>query len=624
MHPETVGDSLATLIAEVSGQYPEQFALLAPGREPLTFSQLLFHLDNVAEQLSQWGITPQDRVAVSLPNGPQMATVFLGVARVASCAPLNPNYREPECEFYLSDLQPKALIVQPGIADAARAVALKLGIVVLEMSIPDNGPAGVFELKSDTPYSSEPSSQRGSPDDVALVLHTSGTTSRPKMVPLTQRNLCRSALNIADTLRLTSQDRCLNVMPLFHIHGLMGCLLSSISAGASIACTPGFDADSFRDWLKECQPTWFSAVPTMQQAALTQIQQGGLPDCPLRFVRSSSAAMPATVLAEIEKTYGVPLIEAYGMTEASHQMTSNPLPPAPRKPKSVGVAGKTQVAIAAADRNELLAQGEIGEVVICGGAVTQGYVSNPKANATAFFEDWFRTGDQGYLDEDGYLFLQGRLKEIINRGGEKISPLEIDEALMELPAVHQAVAFAMPHPTLGEDLAAAVVLKPDSTTTPRDLRDYLFERIADFKVPSQIILVEQIPKGATGKLQRIGLAEKLSSQLTADFVAPLNETEQAIAAVFQEILGCDRVGTTENFFVLGGDSLKGTQVTSRLSQQYGIELPNTQLFHCPTVVELAQEIERLTRDDAAIADLADELAGLSPEELEQLLAEAEG
>ncbi|MEO0854302.1 MAG: non-ribosomal peptide synthetase, partial [Cyanobacteria bacterium J06648_11] len=376
-------------------------------------------------------------------------------------------------------------------------------------------------------------------------------------------------------------------------------------------------------WLRECQPTWYSAVPTIHQAALARVQQQGNFDRTLRLIRSSSAAMPARVMAEIEAAFGVPVIEAYGMTEASHQMTSNPLPPAARKPRSVGRAGRTQVAIAAVDRDELLSQGDIGEVVIRGEAVTGGYLSNPEANAKAFFDGWFRTGDRGYVDADGYLFLQGRLKEMVNRGGENISPLEVDEALMALPDVHQAVAFAVPHPTLGEDLAAAVVLKPEARVSSAALREYLFEQLVDFKVPSQIVLVDAIPKGATGKLQRIGLADKLADRLQTEFVAPQSDTERAIAAVIQEVLQCGAIGATENFFVLGGDSLKGTQVTSRLSAQFGLDLPNTILFRYPTVAELAVEVERAIVENSDVERLLAQLEGLPPEDIERMLAEAE-
>jgi oxalate---CoA ligase len=350
----------------------------------------------------------------------------------------------------------------------------------------------------------------GDSGDTALVLHTSGTTSRPKIVPLLQRNVLASAAHIGATLALTPADVCLNIMPLFHIHGLIAATLSSLAAGAQVSCTPGFNALRFFGWLDEVRPTWYTAVPTMHQAILARADRNQeiLARSRLRLIRSSSASLPAPVMLELERTFGVPVIESYGMTEAAHQMASNPLPPRPRKPGSVGIASGPEVAILD-DAGQLLPRGEIGEVSIRGPNVTPGYEANPEANAKAFTHGWFRTGDQGLLDEDGYLRLTGRLKELINRGGEKISPLEVDEVLMTHPAVAQVVTFGMPHDKLGEDVAAAVVLREGKTATDRELRDFAATRLADFKVPRKIVILAEIPKGATGKLQRIGLAAKL-------------------------------------------------------------------------------------------------------------------
>jgi acyl-CoA synthetase (AMP-forming)/AMP-acid ligase II len=299
-------------------------------------------------------------------------------------------------------------------------------------------------------------------------------------------------------------------MPLFHIHGLMAAVLASLGAGASVFCTPGFNALQFFAWLTESRATWYTAVPTMHQAILDRAARNpeAVASARLRFVRSSSASLPLPVFDELEKTFNVPVIEAYGMTEASHQMTSNPLPPLPRKPGTVGIPIGLEVATM--DENGgLLPPGIIGEVVIRGANVTAGYENNPTANADSFTNGWFRTGDQGLIDEEGYLTIKGRLKEIINRGGEKISPREVDEVLMQHPAVRQVVTFGMPHPKLGEEVAAAVVLRQGIEAGEPELRDFVRKRLANFKVPRKILIVAEIPKGATGKLQRIGLAEKL-------------------------------------------------------------------------------------------------------------------
>jgi acyl-CoA synthetase (AMP-forming)/AMP-acid ligase II len=299
-------------------------------------------------------------------------------------------------------------------------------------------------------------------------------------------------------------------MPLFHIHGLIGAVLSTIAAGGSVFCTPGFNALKFFGWLEESQPTWYSAVPTMHQAILARAERNQeiLERRKLRFIRSSSASLPAPVMKELESVFGCPVIESYGMTEASHQMTSNPLPPAARKPGSVGRAAGPEVAILSEDGKKL-PPGETGEVVIKGPNVTSGYVANDSANAAAFTDGWFRTGDQGVFDTEGYLTITGRLKELINRGGEKVSPLEVDAVLLGHPAVAQAVTFALPHDKLGEEVGAAIVLREGAALTERELRDFAAERLADFKVPRRVLFLEEIPKGATGKLQRIGLAAKL-------------------------------------------------------------------------------------------------------------------
>ena len=343
-----------------------------------------------------------------------------------------------------------------------------------------------------------------------MVLHTSGTTSRPKIVPLSQRNLAISAANIHAHLQLTPADRCLNVMPLFHIHGLMAAVLASLDAGASVACSPGFDAFRFFEWIEQIEPTWFTAVPTMHQLILSRARgkEELIKRHPLRFMRSSSASLPPPVMADMEALFGAPMIR--GLRD-DRGLTSNGLEPAPAggaQAGSVGRGSNVEIAIMN-DAGTLLAQGETGEVVIAGGNVTAGYEHNPEANAGAFTDGWFRTGDQGYLDEDGYLLLTGRLKEIINRGGEKISPREIDEVLLEHDAVEQAVAFAVPHARLGEDVAVAVVLADGSELSEGDVRAHITSRLADFKVPRKVVFVDEIPKGPTGKLQRIGLAEQL-------------------------------------------------------------------------------------------------------------------
>jgi len=488
----------------------DRLAVGAPDREWLTYDGLRTLGKNVERELRGFGIATKDRVAIVLPNGPDMATAFVTIAQAATTAPLNPNYREEEFAFYLNDLKAKALVVEANYEGPALAAGQGLGLQILRVH--PEAEAGKFTLSQDGDSNAVTApDELPTADEIALILHTSGTTSRPKIVPLLQSNVATSAQNIAKSLSLTSDDRCLNVMPLFHIHGLVAAVSATFAAGGSIWCAPGFDALRFFSWMKEATPTWYTAVPTMHQAILSRSGRNSetIEAVPLRFLRSSSASLPAQVMQELNKTFNAPVVEAYGMTEAAHQMCCNPLDK--QKPGAVGVAAGPEVAIAHETENHLIKT--MGEVVISGPNVTPGYESNPKANEESFFmadgKRWFRTGDRGSFDADGFLELTGRLKEIINRGGEKVSPLEVDGVLMDHPAIQQVVTFALPHPKLGEEVAAAVVLKDGEEVDERAIRTFAAERMADFKVPKKVVIMDEIPKGATGKMQRIGMAEKL-------------------------------------------------------------------------------------------------------------------
>jgi acyl-CoA synthetase (AMP-forming)/AMP-acid ligase II len=503
----------ASTITQILGIGADDAAALnSPDGTPLSYRGLRALASTIASDLAAHGIGPNDRVAIVLDNGPEMAAAFLTVAGAATAAPLNPTYRSEEFQFYLTDLRAKLLVVAQRKESPAIQVAEKLGVPIARLvAHPERG-AGSFDLAFPSGGATGASRRvtAATPDDIALVLHTSGTTSRPKIVPLSHRNICASAANIRRSLSLTANDRGLVIMPLFHIHGLIAALTAPLSAGGEVSCSPGFNALKFFGWLADVRPTWYTGVPTMHQAIL--LRAANNPDViaghRLRFIRSSSSALPPTVIAELERVFGVPVVEAYGMTEAAHQMASNPLPPAPRKPGTVGPSGGPEIRIVDTTGGTV-PRGATGEIVIRGPNVMREYENNPKANADAFYDGWFRTGDQGVMDDDGYVSITGRLKEIINRGGEKISPREVDEIIMEHPAVHQCVTFAMPHEMLGEDVAAAIVLRQGAQASDRELREFAATRLAAFKVPRKILILTEIPVGATGKLQRIGLAQKL-------------------------------------------------------------------------------------------------------------------
>lgn len=469
-----------------------------------TYRDLGDQVTALAGVLRASGLQPGDPVAIVLPNGLEYLVAFLGVTQARLiAAPLNSAYKPEEFRFYLEDAGARAVIGPVGehpIQGVCKELGLRLWTASLDSAqrvvLAGDGLAKAKSDKLEPPR----------PDDVALFLHTSGTTSRPKGVPLTHANLMASARNIARHYQLTPVDTSLIVMPLFHVHGLIGATLSTFLAGGTVVVPPRFSAGAFWPAVKKHKVTWYSAVPTIHQVLLSRADTDQAPTGGLRFIRSCSSALAPATLAQLESRFGAPVLEAYGMTEAAHQMASNPLPPAAHKPGSVGPGTNVDIGIMD-EKGKLLATGASGEVVIRGPNVTQGYHNNAEANAAAFTNGWFRTGDRGTIDQDGYLTLLGRIKELINRGGEKISPLEVDAVLLAHPAVAEVAVFGAPDPKYGEEVHAAVVLK--SAATQEDLQAHCRARLADFKVPKVFHMVKELPKGPTGKVQRRHMAAAL-------------------------------------------------------------------------------------------------------------------
>ena len=487
----------------IEDQNDNNVALTSESSPPLLYKDLKSFVNKIASQLAGNGISNKDRAAIVLPNGPFMASSFIAVSSYMSAAPLNPTYKTDEYEFYLKDLNPKIVIVEPNSSNKVVGVAKNLNIPICEIKIKKDDPSGLFSL-----FDIESEYKLPEENNEGLVLHTSGTTSRPKIVPLTNKNIYSSAENISKSLNLSETDHCLNIMPLFHIHGLIAILAASIKSGSSVCATNGFNALKFLELAKSEKITWYSGVPTMHQAILLRAEKNLelAKNLNLRLIRSSSASLPPAVFEKLNNVFGCSIIEAYGMTEATHQMTSNPLPPKKQKPGFVGIPAGPEVCIMD-EKDKILDQGETGEVCIKGDNVTHGYDSNPEANKNSFTNGWFRTGDQGYFDQNGYLKLSGRLKEIINKGGEKISPLEVDNVLMDHPLIEQAVCFGYEDKMLGEDIAAAIIIKEGKNCSETDVKTYAQEKLAKFKIPKKIFFVDEIPKGATGKLQRNVLAK---------------------------------------------------------------------------------------------------------------------
>ena len=565
-------------------------------------------LIEAAEVLSSLGVTSRRPAAIVLPNGPTAALSFLAGTAAGSVAPLNPSLGRHEMASLLDDLEPAVLILAEGAEGFLLDLAAAQGIVPVRAV--SGGPLTGFRLLPEGPRSAA-SGPRPTAADVALLLHTSGTTAKPKLVPLTQRNLAVSASNVASSLQLSDRDTCLNVMPLFHIHGLVACLLAPLIAGGTVICTPGFSAPRVRAWLDDLQPTWYSAVPSMHQSLLAHIAtaESSL-RVSLRFIRSSSAPLPPSVLARLEDTFGAPVIEAYGMTEAAHQICTNPLPPGRREPGSVGLPAGPEVDILVGGRPA--PRGMTGEVVIRGDNVTSGYLASPQANREAFVSGWFRTGDVGRLDDGGYLYLVGRSKEIINRGGEKVSPREVDDVLATHPAVAAAVTFAVPDQQLGEAVAAAVVPREGAVLDVLALRRYCAELLAPFKVPAGIVVVDEVPVGPTGKPRRVGMAQLLGVSSLADIVSgepvtpsdggvPVERTaadvEERLSRLWEEVLELKVIGLDDDFVELGGDSILAMQLLAHVREELAPDVDTLTFLDASTVRAQADVIARVPPSD---------------------------
>ena len=484
---------------------PSQIAAMVAEGPAVSYDQLRQQVDALAVKLSELGIRRGDRVAIALPNGIEMLVSFLAASVAGTAAPLNPGFKLEEFRFYLADTGARALIVPPSGANEARAAAGEQ-LLIIEADLDTNGKV---RFSTAAPKVFDAHRRYPGADDIALVLHTSGTTSRPKRVPLSHANVTISARTVAETYRLSADDISLCVMPLFHVHGLVASALATLTTGGTIVFVPRFNPLSFWSIVRDHHVTWYSAVPTIHQLLLSRVREGARPPGAeqLRFIRSCSAALSPQTMNEMENNFGAPVLEAYGMTEAAHQMASNPLPPGVRQPGSVGVETGVEIAILN-EKGDLLPRETRGEVAIRGRNVFSGYEDNSEANAVSFTNGWFRTGDEGYLDSGGYLTLVGRIKELINRGGEKIAPREIDEALASHPAVAEAVSFAVSDRVYGEEVAAAVVLH--SAATEAELMKHCKTLLADFKIPKKIHILESIPRTATGKIQRRLVAAKVT------------------------------------------------------------------------------------------------------------------
>ncbi|WP_298873277.1 non-ribosomal peptide synthetase [uncultured Bradyrhizobium sp.] len=590
---------IGSLLAFHARATPAAPALLAPGRPPLAYGALGTGIAHLVRTLRGLGITPADRIAVALPRGADSALALIAVASTCACVPVNPDFTADELQRYFSELKLTALVTRADMNSPSRDVARALDIAVVDFAPGPETDLGGCAFVGPTIGPACADGTAGAEDD-AFILLTSGTAARPKMVPLTHRNVCLSARNAGRVLALAPQDRLLNVLPLFHAHGLISGLLTALAAGSSVIATAGFDAPSFFGWTRDLQPTWYTAVPTIHRALLTAAEASPerIRSSSLRVIRSASSSLAPAILNGLEAIFGVPVLETYGMTEAASQIAANPFEL--RKIGSVGRAAGPEIAIMD-EAGRALAHGQHGEIMLRGPNMSRSYYNDEAATRAAFRNGWFRTGDLGYLDADGYLFIVGRIKDVINRGGQKISPLEVEEVLLAHPAVLEAGVFAVPHAKLGENVAAVVVLRDNAETTSDQLRQFARKRLAAYKVPSLIRSMAALPKGASGKVKRNALAELISTVHDADETQlPRNELETRLAEIWANLLELPQVGIDQDVFALGADSLAVTQMRSRLRERFNVDFSFEDIFDCATVGALAARIETTAHRDATL------------------------
>lgn len=595
-------DTIMHAIGRQAEQDQLAAALISAQGEVQTYQQMMRCVSQLTEQLANMGIRRGDRVTVVLANSPQMAMVFLAVTAIGACAPLSTGYSKDEFLFYLADVKAKAVIIESTGNAAAEAAAQELKIPIIRLTEETHEKNKRLRLTGNVRPDQKTRSFAGA-DDIALIIHTSGTTSRPKMAPLTHKMINTSLQNTARAFCLTGKDRCLNTAPLFHTHGLVIAVLASlVSGGSVIICANAYDAELFFHMLNKMKPTWYTAAPTVHQNILRHALATGQPALPssLRFIRSAAAALAPALIEKLEEVFQVPVIETYGMTEASSQIASNPLPPEKRKLGSVGKSNGCEIRIVDQQGCQL-PPNETGEIILSGNTVLNGYENNPQANRDAFLGQWFKSGDQGYFDDDGYLFITGRSKEIINRGGQKVSPQMVDECLLAHPCIAEAAAFALSHPKLGEDVAAAVVFKPGREVQERDLRRFLLGKLAFYKVPSRFFFVDALPKGSTGKIQRVFLARQLgiagaSINEQRKLVTPRNEQEEQLIKLWEEILEIRPISVTDDFFQLGGDSLAAVRLLTMVEERWGQSIPLMDLFAGCSVEKMALLLDKQEDD----------------------------
>ncbi len=577
---------------------PDSVALYSPDKKEISFGDLSTLIKSNISSLKNHGCDDSDRIAIAISDGIEMASVCLSVMYFSTCVPLNTNLTKPEYDELLTILRIGILITDKNEAHPIVKAASQLSIPIIKLVIKDPLLAGSYSFEKISGDHNKNSSNKNlrTEKDSALILLTSGSTSKPKIVPITYKNINASTNNLVKSLKLTSQDICLNMMPMFHVGALIDLLIAPLSVGGSVICTSSISSDIFFNSLNKFSPSWYQGVPTMIRNIIDCISDNPskIDNHSLRFIRSVSSPLDQQLKQRCEQYFNIPVIEIYGMTETTGLITSNPLPPAIRKAESVGTSVGTDVLIIDEAGNPAN-PGYKGEILVRGKNVTNGYEGLPDNKHSYFIDDWFRTGDQGYLDEEGYLYITGRIKEIINRGGEKISPKEIDDVILTHPKVHEAACFSISHHSLGEDIAIAIVINKDQKLNQKELIDYLKPRLAEFKIPRKIYFIDALPKGTTGKTLRKSLSEKYSDNNRDKINRLANPVNSPMITrlikLWENILKVSPIQIDDNFFDLGGDSLKAATFISEFEKQSGLHIEISALLEAQTIYEFSNYLE---------------------------------
>lgn len=624
-------ESVHDLLVRQAQRHGDAIAIETVATTALSHAGLLARVTALMQALHSRGIRRGARVAIVLPNGMEFGVSMLSVSSMATAVPLNPAYRRDEYRAYFDEIRVSHLLTLERFPSEARAVAEERKLPIIELTAngsiapaPDAGGDGAPQ---------SPEIELAGAQDIALILLTSGSTGRSKKVPLTHRNICVSVADICRTLELTPADRCLCMWEQFHVGGLVDLLLVPLAGGGSVICAGGFSAPLFYEMLGRKRPTWFQGVPTTlhELAAYARNNKGDPKAAPLRFIRSVASSLSPQLMQEIEDLFGVPVVQTFGMTEAGPLITTNSLPPGKRLPGSVGISCGPRIRIVSPEGIDLPA-GSIGEIAIQGENVIFGYEDAPEANARSFRNGWFFTGDTGYLDAEGFLFLTGRLKEMINRGGEKITPQEIDDVLLKHPDIAQAASFSIKHRTLGEDVAAAVVLRSPGAVSESDIRGFVMRHLADFKVPKMVLFLDQLPRDPIGKISRMSLAVlaearrgandvdddggaavvKLAAAAGTSQPEEIGDKTRRLLAVWRAVLEKPDLGPDDDFFLAGGESLTAVTLFTQMEQAFGAMPPLSSLLEYPTARRMAARLDYLKASHGTQAILPLRATGRRP------------